>query len=102
MRREQRADKDHCATDAVVRNSIGRSTMNHRMKRYQYIYIYIYIHIYIYIYICPKSIDEDHKLNASRAFVALYRTRLLPEVFHLCGCCDLPVVQITLLATRAG
>ena len=94
MRREQRADKDHCATDAVVRNSIGRSTMNHRMKRYQYIYIYIYI--------CFKSIDEDHKLNASRAFVALYRTRLLPEVFHLCGCCDLPVVQITLLATRAG
>ena len=99
MRREQRADKDHCATDAVVRNSIGRSTMNHRMKRYQYIYIYIYI------YICSKSIesiDENHRLNASRAFVALYRTRLLPEVFHLCGCCDLPVVQITLLATRAG
>ena len=43
MRREQRADKDYCATDAVVRNSVGRSTMNHRMKRYQYIYIYIYI-----------------------------------------------------------
>ena len=53
-------------------------------------------------YICFKCIDEDNKLNASKAFVALYRTRLLPEVFHLFGCCDFPVVQITLLAARAG